>query len=48
MRKNLIMLWKPNRGLQISEIEEEIFLVEFSDGKDKQKVLEICPCSFEK
>ena len=43
LRKNLRMLWKPNRGLQISEIDEEMFLVEFGDGKDKQKVLEMCP-----
>ena len=48
LRKNLRMLWKPNRGLQISEIDEETFLVEFGDGKDKQKVLEMCPWSFEK
>ena len=48
LRKNLRMLWKPNRGLQISEIEEELFLMEFGDGKDKQKVLEMCPWSFEK
>ncbi|KAK9984263.1 hypothetical protein SO802_033788 [Lithocarpus litseifolius] len=48
LRKNLRMLWKPNRGLQISKIEEELFLVEFGDGKDKQKVLDMCPWSFEK
>ena len=48
LRKNLRMLWKPNRGLQISKIEEELFFVEFGDGKDKQKVLEMCPWSFEK
>nr|POE68486.1 hypothetical protein CFP56_74381 [Quercus suber] len=48
LRKNLRMLWKPNRGLQISDIDEELFLVEFGDGKDKQKVLEMCPWSFEK
>ena len=48
LRKNLRMLWKPNRGLQISEIDEEMFLVEFGDGKDKQKVLEMCLWSFEK
>ena len=48
LRKNLRMLWKPNRGLQISETDEEMFLVEFGDGKDKQKVLEMCPWSFEK
>ena len=43
LRKNLRMLWKPNRGLQISEIDEEIFLVEFSDGKDKQSCLKCAP-----
>ena len=48
LRKNLRMLWKPNRGLQISDIDEEMFLVEFGDGKDKQKVLEMCLWSFEK
>nr|POE96172.1 hypothetical protein CFP56_62431 [Quercus suber] len=48
LRKNLRMLWQPNRGLQISKIEEELFLVEFGDGKDKQKVLDICSWSFEK
>ena len=35
-------------ALQISEIDEGMFLVEFSDGKDKQKVLEMWPWSFEK
>ena len=48
LRKNLRMLWKPNQGLQISKIDEEMFLVEFGDGKDKQKVLEMCPQCFEK
>ena len=43
LRKNLRMLWKLNQGLQILEIDEEMFLVEFGDGKDKQKVLEMCP-----
>lgn len=42
------MLWKPNKGVQISEIEEDLFLVEFSDGKDKKKVLDLCPWSYDK
>ncbi|XP_075665851.1 uncharacterized protein At4g02000-like [Castanea sativa] len=42
------MLWKPNRGLQVSDIGDDLFLAEFGDGKDKQKVLEMCPWSFEK
>lgn len=47
-RKNMRMLWKPSKGLQISEIEDELFMVEFGDAKDKQKVMEMCPWSFEK
>ena len=42
------MLWKPNKGVQISEIEEDLFLVEFGDGKDKKKLLDMCPWSYEK
>ena len=37
LRKNLKMLWKPNKGVQISEIEEDLFLVEFGDGRDKKR-----------
>ena len=42
------MLWKPNKGLQISEIEDDMFLVEFGDGRDKKRIMEMCPWSFEK
>ena len=42
LRKNLRMLWKTN-GL-----EAELFLVEFGDVKDKKKVLDMSPWSFEK
>ena len=48
LRKNLRILWKPNKGVQISEVEEDLFLVEFRDGKDKKKVLDMCPWSYEK
>ena len=48
LRKNLRMLWKPNKGVQISEIEDELLLVEFGDEKDKKKVLDMCPWSYEK
>ena len=48
LRKNMRMLWKPNKSVQISEIDEEIFLVEFGDGRDKKKVLDMCPWSYEK
>ena len=48
LRKNLRMLWKPNKSLQISEIEDELFMAEFGDTKDKQRVLNMCPWSFEK
>ena len=43
LRKHLKMLWKPNRSLWISEIEEEMFLVEFEDGRDKKRILEMYP-----
>ena len=48
LRKNVRMLWKTNKGVQISEIEDDLFLVEFGNGKDKQKILDMCPWSFEK
>nr|POE67963.1 hypothetical protein CFP56_75730 [Quercus suber] len=48
LRKNLRMLWKPNKGIQIAELEEDLFLVEFGDEKDKKKVLDMCPWSYEK
>ena len=31
LRKNIKMLWKPNKSIQISVIEEEMYLVEFDD-----------------
>ena len=36
LRKHLKMLWKLNSGLWISEIEEELYLVEFGDDRDKK------------
>ena len=45
LRKNLRMLWKPNKGVQILVLEEELFLVEFGDEKDKKKMLDMCPWS---
>ena len=47
LRKNLRMVWKPNKGVQISEIDDEMFMVEFGDEKDIKKVLELCPWSAE-
>lgn len=32
----------------VSEIEEELFLVEFGDGRDKKRIIEMCPWSYEK
>lgn len=48
LRKNLRMLWKPNKGVQLSEVDEDLFLVEFGDRKDKKKVFDMCPWSYEK
>ena len=48
LRKNLRMLWKTNKWVNISELEADLFLVEFGDVKDKKKVLDMSPWSFEK
>nr|POE60142.1 hypothetical protein CFP56_45086 [Quercus suber] len=48
LRKHLKMLWKPKKGLQVSEIGEEMYLAEFGDGRDKRRILEMCPWSYEK
>ena len=48
LRKNLRMIWKLNKGVQILEMENERYMVEFGDKKDKKKVLEMSPWSFEK
>lgn len=48
LRKNMRMLWKTNKAVQISEIDKDLFLVEFSDGRDKKRVIEMCPWSYEK
>ena len=41
------MIWKPNKGVLISDVEEDLFLVEFGDKRDKQKVLDMSPWSYE-
>ena len=48
LRKNMRMLWKPNKGVQISKIDGDLFLVEFGDGRDKKRVIEMCLWSYEK
>ena len=48
LRKNIRMLWKPNKSIQISAIEEEVYLVEFDDERDKKRVLEMSPWHYEK
>ena len=48
LRKNLRMLWKTNKWVNISELEANLFLVEFGDVRDKKKVLDMSPWSFEK
>ena len=48
LRKNLNMLWKPNKGLKFSELQEDLFLVEFGDERDNKRVLDMSPWSYEK
>ena len=47
LKKNMRMLWKPNKGLQVSEIEDNLYLAEFGDSHDKKKVMEMRPWSYE-
>ena len=48
LRKNMRMLWKPNKGVQINEIGEELFLAEFGDGRDKKRIMDMSPWTYEK
>lgn len=48
LRKNLRMIWKPSKGIQISEIEDEMYMVEFEEERDKKKVLVIRPWCYDK
>ena len=48
LRKNLNMLWKPRKSIKFSGLEEDLFLVEFGDERDKRRVLDMRPWSYEK
>ena len=48
LRKNLRMLWKPNKGMQINEIGDDLFLVEFGEGRDKKRVMDMSLWTYEK
>lgn len=48
LRKNLRMLWKPSKGVNISKLEDELFLAEFGDERDKKRVMDISRWSYEK
>ena len=48
LRKNIRMLWKPNKSLQLSMIGEELFLAEFEDERDKRRVMDMRPWHYEK
>ena len=48
LRKNMRMLWKPNKGVQINEIGEELFLAEFEDGRDKKRIMDMSLWTYEK
>jgi len=48
LRKNFRILWKPNKSMRISVIEDELFLVEFDDDRDRRRVLEMSLWHYEK
>ena len=48
LRKNRRMIWKPQKSIQINEVEEELYLMEFGDGRDKKRIMEMRPWTYEK
>ena len=48
LRKNLRMLWKPSKGVNISELDDDLFLAEFRDERDKKRIMDMSPWSYEK
>lgn len=48
LRKNLRMLWKPRKWVNISELKGDLFLAEFGDERDKKRVMDMSPWSYEK
>lgn len=48
LRKNIRMLWKPNKNIQLSVIGDELFLVEFEDERDRRRVMDMRPWHYEK
>ena len=48
LRKNIRMLWKPNKSLQLSVIGDDLFLAEFEDERDKRRVMDMRPWHYEK
>ena len=48
LRKNIRMLWKPNKSLQLSVISDDLFLAEFEDERDKRRVMDMRPWHYEK
>ena len=42
------MIWKPIKGVQINEIGDDLFLVEFGEGRDKKRVMDMSPWTYKK
>ena len=42
------MLWKPRKSLKVQEIGENLFIFEFTEERDKARVLGGCPCLFDR
>nr|POE68301.1 hypothetical protein CFP56_34321 [Quercus suber] len=42
------MLRKPSKGVNLSELKGDLFLVEFGDERDKKRVMDMSPWSYEK
>nr|POF24809.1 hypothetical protein CFP56_59790 [Quercus suber] len=47
LRKNLRMLWKLSKGVNISELDDDLFLAEFGNERDKKRIMDMSPWSYE-
>ena len=42
------MSWKLSKEVNISELDDDLFLVEFGDERDKKRIMDMSPWSYEK
>lgn len=48
MQHTLAVLWKPGKGVYMKELDTNLYLFQFYHELDVKRVMEGCPCSFNK